>query len=237
MSSKDKASSAIPSSSSTVGSRAAQRVEQLSNHIAKNNESTTMPHLPTVRRIVTDHDKDGKAIIGQDDTLTPANPLDPNGGEVPPESLIPGFTSIFRTDGHPASAQGPWTDPHAKMQNLVSNEGVMCRIVDFPPVPDDAPQELKDRVNFFHRTVSVDYGVVLDGELDLILDDGVKTRMKKGDVVVQRGTNHLWQNNSTESCRVFFVLVPAKPVKVESTGEYLEPTSTAHLEKAKEEAS
>lgn len=191
MSSKDGNSSVLPPSSSTLGSRAAQRVEQLSNHTAKLKDSSTMSELPTVRRIVTDHNKDGKAIIGQDDTLTPANPLDPNGGAVPPDSLIPGFTSIFRTDGHPASAQGPWTDPHGKMQNLVSDDGVMCRIVDFPPVPDDAPQELKDRVNFFHRTTSVDYGVILDGEVDLVLDDGVRTKMKKGDVVVQRGTVHV----------------------------------------------
>ncbi|KAK5101193.1 hypothetical protein LTS08_004799 [Lithohypha guttulata] len=153
-----------------------------------------MAELPPVRRIVTDHSPDGKAIIGQDQILTPGNPLDPSGGPPPPNSLIPGFTSIFRTDGHPASAQGPWTDPHGQMQNLVSNEGVVCRIVDFPPVPEDAPRELKDQVNIFHRTTSVDYGVVLEGELDLVLDDGVRTTVGRGDVVVQRGTNHLWQN-------------------------------------------
>ena len=51
--------------------------------------------------------------------------------------LIPGFVSIFRTDAHPASAQGQWDDPHGKMQNLVGQEGVVCRIVDFPPVPAD----------------------------------------------------------------------------------------------------
>ncbi|KAK5071457.1 hypothetical protein LTR64_004765 [Lithohypha guttulata] len=195
-----------------------------------------MAELPPVRRIVTDHSPDGKAIIGQDQILTPANPLDPSGGPPPPNSLVPGFTSIFRTDGHPASAQGPWTDPHGQMQNLVSNEGVVCRIVDFPPVPKDAPRELRDQVNIFHRTTSVDYGVVLDGELDLVLDDGVRTTVGRGDVVVQRGTNHLWQNNTKENCRVFFVLVPAKPIKVETTGELLKPTNTKHLEETKEES-
>lgn len=117
-------------------------------------------------------------------------------------SLIPGFTSIFRTDGHPASAQGSWTDPHGKMQNLVGGEGVMCRVVDFPPVPEDAPAEVKDLVNLMHRTVSVDFGVVLDGEIDLVLDaEGdedlwmgdkrLRKKMQKGDIAVQRATNHV----------------------------------------------
>lgn len=190
-----------------------------------------MSNTHKTRRIVTDHNSDGKAIFGSDEILTSANPIDPEGKPVPDGALIPGFTSIFRTDGHPATAQGSWQDPHGKMQNLVGTEGVMCRIVDFPPVPADAPES----VNFMHRTVSVDYGVVLDGEIDLVLDDGVKTTMKKGDVVVQRGTNHLWHNRSSGNCRIFFVLVPAKPIKVETTGELLQPTDTTHLEKPGQE--
>lgn len=120
------------------------------------------------------------------------------------------------------------------MQNLVSNEGVMCRIVDFPPIPPDTPREIAEKVNLMHRTVSVDYGIVLEGEIDLVLDDGVRTTMRKGDVVVQRGTVHLWDNKSKQNCRIFFVLVPAKPVVVESTGQELKPTDTSHLEEAKQ---
>jgi len=88
-------------------------------------------------------------------------------------------------------------------------------------------------MNIMHRTLSVDYGVILDGEIDLVLDDGARTTMKKGDVVVQRGTNHLWENTSSGVCRVFFVLVPAKPVQVEGGG-VLEPTDTRHLEESGE---
>lgn len=146
-----------------------------------------MSSLPPIRRIVTDHDADGHAVIGQDEILTPANPLDPKGGPVPPDSLTPGFTSIYRTDAHPASAQGSWHDPHGRMQNLVGGEGVMCRFVDFPPVPPDAPQS----VNFMHRTDSVDYGVVMEGEIELVLEKGQRTLMKKGDICVQRATNHV----------------------------------------------
>ncbi|KAJ9651248.1 hypothetical protein H2198_009477 [Neophaeococcomyces mojaviensis] len=179
---------------------------------------------------MTDHDSNGKAIIGSDMVLEPANPLDPSGK--PPTGIIPGFTSIFRTTKHPADAQGPWADPHGGMQDLVGKEGVVCRIVDFPPIPADHP----DDVNFMHRTISVDYGVVLKGEIELVLDDGVKTLMKEGDVVVQRGTIHHWNNVSGQNCRVFFVLVPAEPVKVEKTGELLPATDTTHLEKPKDGA-
>lgn len=52
-------------------------------------------------------------------------------------SMIPSFTTIFRTTGHPADAQSPWTDHHGKMQGLVGGDGVVCRIVDFPPVPEN----------------------------------------------------------------------------------------------------
>jgi len=88
-------------------------------------------------------------------------------------------------------------------------------------------------MNIMHRTLSVDYGVVLDGEIDLVLDDGARTTMRRGDVVVQRGTIHLWENKSGAVCRVFFVLIPAKPVSVEGGG-VLEPSDTRHLEESKE---
>lgn len=69
----------------------------------------------------------------------------------------------------------------------MGSDGVVCRIVDFPPVP----QDVEETVNIMHRTWSVDYGVVLKGGIDLVLDDGVSTTMKEGDVVVQRGTIHV----------------------------------------------
>lgn len=227
---------AIPPSSSQLGNRAAQRVEQINNHLDSDKQSagnsdtghTAMADLPGVRRIVTDHTADGKAIFGQDEVLRPANPLDPKGGEVPSGSLTPSFTSIFRTTTHPAHPQGPWTDPHGKMQNLVDASGVTCRIVDFPPVPPDAREA--QSVNIMHRTLSVDYGVILEGEIDLVLDEGVRKTMRRGDVVVQRGTIHLWDNRSGGNCRAFFVLVPARGV-VDGDGKMLEGTDTKHLEK------
>lgn len=55
--------------------------------------------------------------------------------------MIPGFTTIFRTDGYPADAQSQWTNHHGKLQGLVGDDGVVCRIVDFPPVPEKVRQQ------------------------------------------------------------------------------------------------
>lgn len=67
-----------------------------------------------------------------------------------------------------------------------------------------------------HRTVSLDYGVVLEGEVELVLDSGETRLMRRGDVSVQRGTNHAWRNKSeTEWARMLYVLVEAEPIVVE----------------------
>jgi quercetin dioxygenase-like cupin family protein len=73
-----------------------------------------------------------------------------------------------------------------------------------------------------HRTNSVDYGIVLDGELDMELDGGEVVHLRRGDVVVQRGTNHAWINNSSQPCRMAWILIDATPVKVGD--QALQPT-------------
>lgn len=66
-----------------------------------------------------------------------------------------------------------------------------------------------------HRTVSLDYGIVLEGEVEAILDSGEKRTMKRGDSLVQRGTKHAWRNTSeTEWARMIFVLLPSDKVVV-----------------------
>jgi quercetin dioxygenase-like cupin family protein len=66
-----------------------------------------------------------------------------------------------------------------------------------------------------HRTVSLDYGVVLIGEMELVLDSGETRVMKVGDVAVQRGTNHAWRNTSkTEWARMMYVLQPSLPISI-----------------------
>jgi quercetin dioxygenase-like cupin family protein len=75
--------------------------------------------------------------------------------------------------------------------------GTIVHVIDMPP----------GSVAPMHRTRTIDYGVVLDGEVDLELDDGSVVTMRRGDVVVQRGTAHAWHNRSSSTVRLFFVNV------------------------------
>jgi uncharacterized cupin superfamily protein len=62
---------------------------------------------------------------------------------------------------------------------------------------------------FMHRTESVDYGIVLEGEITLLVDEG-ETTVRAGDIVIQRGTNHGWSNRSGKNCRIAFILIDGK---------------------------
>ncbi|KEF58413.1 uncharacterized protein A1O9_06339 [Exophiala aquamarina CBS 119918] len=99
---------------------------------------------------------------------------------------------------------------------LVSPGGSVCRMCDFSPSND--PQ--------MHRTKSLDYGVVIEGEMELILDSGEVHLMKKGDVAIQRGTMHAWRNpSSTQWTRMLFVLLDCQALDVggQKLGESLAP--------------
>lgn len=88
---------------------------------------------------------------------------------------------------------------------LVSGGGSVCRMVDFAPNNDP----------MMHRTQSLDYGVVLEGEVEMLLDSGEVHLMRKGDVAVQRGTMHAWRNPSqSEWARMMFVLLDCKPIEI-----------------------
>ena len=202
--------------------------------------------VPAIRRVITGHDANGKAIIESDTHLTPVNPITGAPFSSDPGSDSPdpfGFTVAYRTSGFPASNSEHPTEYHGKKIDLEDKTGTTCRIVDFPPTQSDKLE------GFMHRTQSIDFAVVMKGKIILELDDGVETEVKEGDVVVQRcgivithggrialglilghrGTIHAWKNFSKENCRILFVLVPAEKLKVESTGEYLEKTPVPQL--------
>jgi hypothetical protein len=103
--------------------------------------------------------------------------------------------------------------------------GSILRIVDFPPLGEGkgqldnaeihremglAPLGAPARSAFMHRTKSIDYAIVLSGEIDMLLDDS-EVHLRAGDVLVQQGTNHAWENRSGETCRIAFVLIDAAP--------------------------
>jgi mannose-6-phosphate isomerase-like protein (cupin superfamily) len=175
--------------------------------------------FPTIHRVVTAHDADGKAVLASNGGL-------PTVVEI---AAIPGtiFHEVWSTTGTPAPVDNG-TDPTLGPLMLPPpKQGTRIRFVDIPPdtadylahggarmqeafaqigdtkastVKADSPHPL------MHRTESVDYGVVIDGEMTLVLDDS-EVLLKEGSVVVQRGTNHAWANRSGRPCRMLFVLV------------------------------
>jgi quercetin dioxygenase-like cupin family protein len=161
----------------------------------------------SVRRIVTGHDSNGKAIVATDEQLP---------GAVSPSR--PGISrcEIWSADKMPVdNSEGAAAEAQRKgfvvRHNYVgSGQGNVCRVVEFAPGAAH---------KFMHRTETLDYAILLDGECDLELDDGKTVPMKAGDICVQRGTMHAWVNNSGKPCTFAFVLIDADPV--ESGGKKL----------------
>jgi quercetin dioxygenase-like cupin family protein len=155
----------------------------------------TRPASPPVRRIVTGHDDAGKAVFRSDDLL-PVNPI-PSGDAA--------FSLIWTTASVPADNNDD-TDGRERDAGLTLHQGSVIRIVDMVP----------GGTSPMHRSSSIDYGIVLSGAVELELDDGAVITARAGDIIVQRGTIHLWRNPSaTEICRIVFVLIEAEPRIVE----------------------
>ncbi|MDA0301297.1 MAG: cupin domain-containing protein [Chloroflexi bacterium] len=146
-----------------------------------------------VRRIVTGHNEDGKAIAIIDDM-------------VQGEPRRPGADAalIWTSMGFPSNNDG--SEDEGKREGVATTlpGGTVFRLLALEP--GNSPR--------MHRTDSLDYSVVLQGEIDMELDDGVIVHCNQGDVIVQRGTVHNWLNRGTETCVIAFVLMDAKPVEV-----------------------
>ena len=147
------------------------------------------------RRVVTGHTPDGVSVVLSD-------------GPVPVSRELPGdgvhFHEIWHTEGAPAVLRAVEPDEPTQRSLAVPPPplGTKIRINEF------APGHLDERglQSPVHRTASIDYGIVLSGEITLVLDDSEVT-LHAGDIVVQRGTDHAWANRGTEVARVVFVLV------------------------------
>ena len=140
-----------------------------------------------IRRIVTSHNEQGQAIVGRDDLLL---------GEIQNHGNI--ATLLWSSDSFPPDVM--CKDDMGKVATGIVNNGSVLRVVDFPPHSS----------GLFHRTLSQDYIVVVKGTITLTLDDGSKTPVKEGGVVVQRATMHGWDNDTDDWARIVCVLVPAK---------------------------
>ncbi|KAK5064920.1 hypothetical protein LTR84_000754 [Exophiala bonariae] len=159
-------------------------------------------NLRTLQRHITAHNDKSEAIFS--DALS---------SEAPIRSVMGGdmtFSLMYTTSKYPVSMNGDkdiegYQDHLKTPPAIVVPGGTVCRTVDFPP----------EFVSPMHRTVSLDYGVVLEGEIELILDSGESRILKRGDVAVQRGTNHAWKNTSTENwARMLYVLQSSEAVVV-----------------------
>ena len=143
-----------------------------------------------VRRVVTGHDDQGRAKVLIDETVK-------NVASQRPGAL---YSVIWSSEGFPANNDGD-ADPSGKKIGTTISDGTVFRIVSFGP--GVAPRN--------HRSDSIDYAVVMSGEIDMELDVG-KVHLKAGDVLVQRGTIHNWVNTGSEPCVIAFTLVSAKSV-------------------------
>lgn len=156
----------------------------------------TKPNYPAIRRIVTGHDKNNVAKVITD--APAANAKYPAPGIV--------STLLWSTDSCPAKIPvgHDFEDMGARILGTAPPaRGSRFTIIDFPP--GNKPH--------MHRTESVDYIIVLEGEIDMDMDDS-SVKMKAGDVMIQRGTNHAWANRSNARARVAFVLLDAEPLGI-----------------------
>jgi len=147
----------------------------------------------TLRRVVTGHDANGKAKVLIDEQV--ANTFSHRPGAE--------FSVIWSSDTLPANNDGD-EDPSGKTIGTTIPGGSVFRVVSFEP--GVAPRN--------HRTDSIDYAVVISGEIDMVLD-GETVHLKAGDLLVQRGTVHDWINNGSVPCVIAFALISAKPVEID----------------------
>lgn len=145
----------------------------------------------TIRRVVTAHDGAGRAVVAIDE-----NCRNLRSGRDKHQSCVVWSTGSFPADN---SSEG---DGGARAVGSTDPDGSVFRIVRYEP--GVAPRR--------HRTESLDYAVVMSGEIDMELDDST-VHLKAGDVLVQRGTIHNWVNRGAEPCVIAFVLISAEPVR------------------------
>lgn len=165
------------------------------------------------RRVVTGHDRSGKAVVLMD-------------GEAKNVKLrqATGICATLLWTTNTAPAELSETDPTDRESGVAPPlTGSIFRIVEFPPEKSSGGASSEEvlremgvsaggeapRHPGMHRTPSLDYALVLKGEIDMLLDDS-ELHLKAGDVVVQQGTNHAWANRGREPCQVAFILIGAR---------------------------
>ena len=175
-----------------------------------------------IHRVVTGHDADGRSVILFDDHA-------PNATEI---AAAPGtgVTELWVTDEAPAALDDDVDRSLRPMRHDPASQGTIFRVVEIPPEAEgnaiDAeavfeelgsrnrpPSEVSAKHPTMHRTDSVDYLVVISGEMTMVMDEG-EVLLRPGDCIVQQGTYHGWVNTGTEPCLLAAILVDAQPPSV-----------------------
>jgi mannose-6-phosphate isomerase-like protein (cupin superfamily) len=169
-----------------------------------------------IRRVVTGLDANDKAIALFDSVL----PLAPGKSGNP-------ATNLWITDSSPPGFSSKEDNATKPIGLTPPDNGTVIRVVEFPPLSSDAEAKMDPNLMMkvvgdhaptrglpvkhplMHRTRTVDYAIIMSGEMDMMLDDAV-VHVKAGDVVIQQATNHAWINRGPEPCRVIFVLMDSK---------------------------
>ena len=175
--------------------------------------------LPAIHRVVTGHNSQGQAIVSSSGPLSKVVEVDAVPGTV--------FHEVWSTSETPARISNGADPTTGALILPPPMRGTRIRFVDIPADTEDFLARGAERMQqafeqigdveastvkhnsphpLMHRTESVDYGVVLEGELTLVLDEG-EVQLGAGSVVVQRGTNHAWANRSDRTCRMLCVLI------------------------------
>ena len=174
-----------------------------------------------VRRIVTGHDARGRSVVQEDGSPVRVVTLGGESGTT--------FHEIWNTRSTPAPIDRSSGEPaEAGISLLPPSGGTRIRILDIPPddgtvaaLPRESVRALFEAIGaghtlpenpphpLMHRTETIDYALVLEGELVLVLDEG-ETVVRAGDVIVQRGTSHAWANRSNANARIAFVLIDGR---------------------------
>ncbi len=174
-----------------------------------------------IRRIVSGHNAQGKSIFIIDDKVAvPAGRRSSTGTSV---------VELWQTDSTPADNSGAKDPTEHPFRLPPPANGSVFRVVEYPPDKDrfaamsaqDWSSDAKNqgyhrdagnaRHAGFHKTDTIDYAIVVEGEIVALMDEGEKV-MKQGDVLIQRGTSHAWSNRTDKPARVAFILIDAKPV-------------------------
>lgn len=179
----------------------------------KSDFSKVTAKVAPIRRIITGHDANGRAIIVSDENCPHADPILGQEYLATTEMWVTAVPADNNIPGDPVTLPHRVPPPEG---------GAVFRVVEFPPDKDFRATLRSDQQlvagssgapgkQMLHRTRSVDFVVVMAGEIWCVMDEG-EVLMRAGDVMIQRGTNHDWQNRGDKPARVAFTLIDALPL-------------------------